>query len=316
MLASNNINNSNKTADGSDLPKIQLESKEDVQFLQQQLGDFLRKTVAGNTTLRDSQLSEEQRAEAETLIMSRLEEWTGSMWTMAGSNMAVNGFAYEEAMQEKSRIEPLDEALRGEVRALREEADELLLAVTQKRKTVPDQIENLVRDGVARESLVAEKTTVIKGLSRADTDPNTSSTGGSGGSGGSGSLPYVDEAVNSEFERAARLAKRIERDAPASIDKMKQLLATLEDVAAGAGSTETDDDSNNVRSALIGDGATDTADASVSASAGNGRFWKPAAGSLAAPADGDDDQQQLLSYKAALHAVTQNGSSANSGGGK
>ncbi|KAJ1731589.1 hypothetical protein LPJ72_003858 [Coemansia sp. Benny D160-2] len=310
MLASNNINSSNKTADGSDLPKIQLESKEDVQFLQQQLGDFLRKTVAGNTTLRDSQLSEEQRAEAETLIMSRLEEWTGSMWTMAGSNMAVNGFAYEEAMQEKSRIEPLDEALRGEVRALREEADELLLAVTQKRKTVPDQIENLVRDGVARESLVAEKTTVIKGLSRADTDPNTSPTGGSG------SLPYVDEAVNSEFERAARLAKRIERDAPASIDKMKQLLATLEDVAAGAGSAETDDDGNNVRSALIGDGATDTADASVSASAGSGRFWKPAAGSLAAPADGDDDQQQLLSYKAALHAVIQNGSSANSGGGK
>ncbi|KAJ2514449.1 hypothetical protein GGI11_004082 [Coemansia sp. RSA 2049] len=310
MLASNNSNNSNKTADGSDLPKIQLESKEDVQFLQQQLGDFLRKTVAGNTTLRDSQLSEEQRAEAETLIMSRLEEWTGSMWTMAGSNMAVNGFAYEEAMQEKSRIEPLDEALRGEVRALREEADELLLAVTQKRKTVPDQIENLVRDGVARESLVAEKTTAIKGLSRADTDPNTSSTG----SGGGGSLPYVDEAVNSEFERAARLAKRIEKAAPASIDKMKQLLATLEDVAAGAGSAETADDGNNVRSALIGDGATDTADASVSASAGNGRFWKPAAGSLAAPAEGDDDQQQLLSYKAALHAVTQSGSSATSGG--
>ncbi|KAJ2664327.1 hypothetical protein IWW48_000844 [Coemansia sp. RSA 1200] len=303
MLTSSN----NKTADGSDLPKIQLESKEDVQFLQQQLGDFLRKTIAGNTTLRDSQLSEEQRAEAEALIMSRLEEWTGSMWTMAGSNMAVNGFAYEEAMQEKSRIEPLDEALRGEVRALREEADELLLAVTQKRKTVPDQIENLVRDGVARESLVAEKTTVIKGLSRADTDPNASA---------GGLLPYVDEAVNSEFERAARLAKRIEKDAPASIDKMKQLLATLEDVAAGAGSAETDDDGNNVRSALIGDGATDTADASVSASAGNGRFWKPAAGSLAVPADGGDDQQQLLSYKAALHAVTQNGNSTGSSSGK
>ncbi|KAJ1665526.1 hypothetical protein EV178_003168 [Coemansia sp. RSA 1646] len=274
---------SGKSADGSDLPKIQLESKEDVQFLQHQFSDFLRKTISNNTTLRDASLSDEQQKEAEALVLSKLEEWTKNIWAMAGTSMAVNGFSYDEAMQEKSRIEPLDEQLRTEVQSLREEADELLLSVTQKRRTVPEQIEKLVKDGVSKESLVAEKTTVIKGL-RADTV--------------GAELPYMDDAINTDFERAVGLAKHIENDAPASIDKMKRLLATLEDAKSRT------DAESDVREVLIGDelGATD--------SMSNGRFWRNGS-SADDDSNSQQQQKQLLAYKAALHAITQDNTSGN-----
>ncbi|KAJ2393559.1 hypothetical protein GGI23_005020 [Coemansia sp. RSA 2559] len=246
---------SGKMVDGNDLPKIQLESKEDVEFLQHQFHDFLQKTVANNTTLRDTSLSPEQREEASALVLSKLEEWTKSIWAMAGTSMTINGFGFDEAMKEKSRISPLDESLRTEVQALREEADELLLSVTQKRRTVPDQIERLVRDGVGRESLVAENTTAIKGILCAETDKQ---------------LPYVDEAVNAEFGQSVGLVKKIETDAPASIAKMKRLLDTLDDA-----STRTTDADADVKTVLI-DASTDS---------------------------GDLQKQQLLAYKAALHAI-------------
>ncbi|KAJ2548050.1 hypothetical protein EV175_004980 [Coemansia sp. RSA 1933] len=224
---------SSKSANGSDLPKIQLESKEDVEFLQHQFHEFLQKTVANNTTLRDTTLSDEQRQEAEALVLSKLEEWTKSIWTMAGTSMAINGLPFDEAMQEKSRIEPLDEELRTQVQGLREEADELLLSVTQKRRTVPDQIERLVSDGVMRESLVAENTTAIKGLqSTVDAD-----------------LPYIDDSVNAEFAHAVVLAKKLGSEAPPAIGKMKRLLATLDDAK---NRPDTDDD---VKTVLI-DGST------------------------------------------------------------
>ncbi|KAJ2355555.1 hypothetical protein IWW50_002720, partial [Coemansia erecta] len=173
-----------------DIPKIQLESKEDVLFLERQFNDFLSQTLQNNAALRDSTMTSEQREEAESLVLDKLNKWTRDIWVMAGHSMSVNGFGYAEAMQEKSRIEPLDEALKGEVEGLREEADSLLLSVTNKRRTVPKQIERLVDDAVWRESAAAENTTEIKGLQETD----------------AGELPFVDDRVNGEFEQALRLA--------------------------------------------------------------------------------------------------------------
>ncbi|KAJ1823733.1 hypothetical protein GGH91_001908 [Coemansia sp. RSA 2671] len=198
----------------SDIPKIQLESKEDVLFLQRQLASFLDKTLSTNAALRDAPFSDEQRAEAQKLVLERLQQWTHNVWAMAGPSMAVNGFAYDEAMREKSRIEPLDEALKAEVEALREEADGLLLSVTSKRRTVPDQIERLVADVVWRESLAAEHTTAIRGL---------------GAEGGDEPLPYVAERVNADFEAALKLAQKVKAEAPGTAARLRGLAETVVD---------------------------------------------------------------------------------------
>ncbi|KAJ2460311.1 hypothetical protein GGF42_000913 [Coemansia sp. RSA 2424] len=201
----------------SDIPKIQLESKEDVLFLQQQLTTFLDQTLSSNAALRDAPFSEEQRSEAQKLVLERLQQWTQNMWGLAGPSMAVNGFAYDEAMSEKSRIEPLDEPLKAEVEALREEADALLLSVTSKRRAVPDQIERLVADAVWRESLAAEHTTAIKGMGAEEEEEEDQP------------LPYVSERVNAEFEHALGLAQKVRAEAPKTAAKLRELAETVKD---------------------------------------------------------------------------------------
>ncbi|KAJ2746100.1 hypothetical protein GGI20_001652 [Coemansia sp. BCRC 34301] len=200
----------------SDIPKIQLESKEDVLFLQRQLTSFLDQTLVSNVALRDAPFSKEQRSEAQKLVLERLQQWTQNVWALAGPSMAVNGFAYDEAMSEKSRIEPLDESLKAEVEALRESADSLLLSVTSKRRAVPDQIERLVADAVWRESLAAEHTTVIKGLGTETGEEDVP-------------LPYVSERVNTEFEHALGLAQTVRKEAPKTAARLRGLAETVED---------------------------------------------------------------------------------------
>ncbi|KAJ2408907.1 hypothetical protein GGF41_006629 [Coemansia sp. RSA 2531] len=217
----------------SDIPKIQLESKEDVLFLQRQLTSFLDQTLGTNAALRDAPFTDEQRSEAQKLVLERLQQWTQNVWAMAGPSMAVNGFAYDEAMSEKSRIEPLDEALKAEVEALREEADNILLSVTSKRRAVPDQIERLVADAVWRESLAAEHTTVIKGLGVEKDEP----------------LPYVAERVNAEFEHALLLAQKIKAEAPGTAAKLRRLAETVEDTKERVVREHEDD--LNVRRVLV-----------------------------------------------------------------
>ncbi|KAJ2747801.1 hypothetical protein GGI19_006317 [Coemansia pectinata] len=222
------------SSSSSDIPKIQLESKEDVIFLQRQLTSFLDQTLGTNAALRDAPFTDEQRSEAQKLVLERLQQWTQNVWAMAGPSMAVNGFAYDEAMSEKSRIEPLDEALKAEVEALREEADNLLLSVTSKRRAVPDQIERLVADAVWRESLAAEHTTAIKGL---------------GAEKGDEPLPYVAERVNAEFEHALQLAQKIKAEAPSTAAKLRRLAETVEDTKERVVRDHEDD--LNVRRVLV-----------------------------------------------------------------
>ncbi|KAJ2748623.1 hypothetical protein IWQ56_007412 [Coemansia nantahalensis] len=216
-----------------DIPKVQLESKDDVHFLQQQFSEFLEQTVASNSTLRGAGLSEEQRREAQQLVLERMQRWTRDMWAVAGHSISVNGLAFDEAMAEKSNIEPLDEALKGEVEALREEADSLLLSVSGRRRTVPGQIERLVADAVARESLAAASTAAIRGL---DDPPHAD-------------LPFIDGRVNAEFESALGLAAKLAAEAPATADRLRRLDDTLHDTRA-RGAAEAEDD-GKVRSILL-----------------------------------------------------------------
>ncbi|KAJ2661962.1 hypothetical protein IW148_003169 [Coemansia sp. RSA 1199] len=221
------------STNSGDIPKIQLESKEDVLFLERQFSDFLLGTLKNNSTLRNSSMTSAQRQEAESLVLDKLQMWTKDIWAMAGHSMSVNGFGYAEAMQEKSRIDPLDEALKSEVEALREEADALLLSVTNKRRTVPKQIERLVDDAVWRESVAAENTTEIEGLEETDT----------------GDLPYIDDRVNGEFEHALRMASAVAEQAPHTADELRQLTDTLNDTKARA-AIEAEDD-RKVREILL-----------------------------------------------------------------
>ncbi|KAJ2794356.1 hypothetical protein H4R20_006254 [Coemansia guatemalensis] len=217
-------NNSKGNSTG-DIPKIQLESKEDVVYLQQQFTDFLGQTLSNNSALRDASLQPEQRTEAEQLIHSQLEKWALDIWKVAGHSVAVNGLGFAEAMEEKSKIEPLDEALKSEVEQLREEADSLLLSVTNKRRTVPGQIERLVADSVWRESLAAENTTVIRGLEEPEERD----------------LPFIDGRVNGEFEAAVEMASKLEDLAPDTVKRLVELEELAKDTKARTETASEDD---------------------------------------------------------------------------
>ncbi|KAJ2724852.1 hypothetical protein GGI07_001705 [Coemansia sp. Benny D115] len=203
----------NNNGSNTDIPKIQLESKEDAHFLQAQLTDYLTRSLDSNTALRDGPFTAEQRAEARQLVLDRLNKWTSEIWDMAGQSISINGFSFDEAMQEKSRIEPLDEGLKSEVQGLREEADALLLSVTEKRRTVPMQIERLGKDAVWRESVAAENTTEIKGLAPVQDD----------------GLPYVDDRVNGEFEAALKTARKLGETAESTRERVERVAGALED---------------------------------------------------------------------------------------
>ncbi|KAJ1832088.1 hypothetical protein LPJ63_003794 [Coemansia sp. RSA 2711] len=211
-----------------DIPKIQLESREDVEYLQQQFDEILEQTLQSNAALRDAPMSREQRAEATALVLEQLRKWTGDMWALAGHSMTVNGFAYADAMQERARVEPLDESLKSEVAALRDEHDALLLAVSEQRRRVPAQIERLVADAVRRESRAAELTTKLRGLD------------GSGEQGDAG-LPYIDERVNGEYARALALAQAVAAGAPATAEQLRLLADTVRDTQARAAGAAEDD---------------------------------------------------------------------------
>ncbi|KAJ2782757.1 hypothetical protein GGI15_002812 [Coemansia interrupta] len=250
-----------------DIPKIQLESKEDVLFLQKELDDYLAKILDGNTALRDGPLNDEQREEARQLVLENLKKWTSDIWEMAGQSMTINGFSYEEAMREKSRIEPLDESLKFEVQAMREEADNLLLSVTEKRRTVPSQIQQLAQDSTWRESVVAESTHDVRGHKDDDMAEDESE------------LPYVDGRVNSEFESALKTAKKMSDEAGGSVAKMQQLESTLKGIKERT-EAEADED-KHVRQTLLGNSQSGIS------------------------TDASTTEGQHLLQKAALHAISQ-----------
>ncbi|KAJ1868473.1 hypothetical protein H4R99_002343 [Coemansia sp. RSA 1722] len=264
MPSTNSPSASAAGTSNADIPKIQLESKEDVHFLQNQLNDYLTRALEKNTALRDGPFTDEQREQARQLVLANLQKWTSNVWTMAGDSMSINGFSYEEAMREKSRIEPLDEGLKTEVQTLRDEADSLLLSVANKRRTVPEQIERLSRDGVWRESVVAENTREIRGLKKADAAEDN------------GELPYVDDRINSEFESSAVAAKKISAAVDGAVGRVQRLAEVLQDTRARVEKDAEED--GNVRRVLLGVGAS--------------------------TANGLSTDAQMLAQKAALHAIS------------
>ncbi|KAJ1646955.1 hypothetical protein LPJ64_001629 [Coemansia asiatica] len=255
------------TTTNGDIPKIQLESKEDVHFLQKQLNDYLTQSLEKNAALRDGPFNDEQREQAQQLVLGNLQKWTSNIWAMAGQSMSINGFSYEEAMQEKSRIEPLNEALKAEVQTLREEADGLMLSVANKRRTVPDQIEKLSRDCVWRESVVAENTRVIRGIKKSESGKEEDSE-----------LPYVDDRINGEFEHSINVAKKVGGAVDKTADRVQRLAETLQDTRARVERDAEKD--RNVRRVLLGNNASATNEVSV--------------------------EGQLLAQKAGLHAISSN----------
>ncbi|KAJ1999844.1 hypothetical protein GGI04_004397 [Coemansia thaxteri] len=209
-----------------DIPKIQLESREDVQFLQEQLRQFVAAAVGSSAALRGAGLSGEQQSEAAALVAGRAEEWAARVWAAAGRSMTVNGLAYAAAMAAgQARVEALDEALKADADALRDEADALLLAVAAKRRAVPGQIQRLVEDAAWRESLAAEQTTGPPEESDVDRP-----------------LPYVNDRVNADFGQALELAQRVRADAPHTAASLRRVADAVADAKERAARDRAADD--------------------------------------------------------------------------
>ncbi|KAG0367332.1 hypothetical protein BC939DRAFT_443967 [Gamsiella multidivaricata] len=132
-----------------EFPKINVSSKEDIQYISQ----IWRKTLYGR-------LAEEHIRNGDSELIDQvqqlLDQWIEDIMKMASSNIDINGIPYEQAIADEE-FEPLDEALARKVQAQQLQVEELTLKVAERRKRVPEQVKMLLDDAIKRQSALADR---------------------------------------------------------------------------------------------------------------------------------------------------------------
>ncbi|KAJ1913379.1 hypothetical protein H4219_005239 [Mycoemilia scoparia] len=217
----------------SDIPRIQIEGREDVLFLQNQVRQALKEALLQNEEFRTtfsrikSPNASEEEKKSLNATAKELEEfinaWSSQLWKLAGPNININGMQYEEAMKQQDMYEQFDEHLRDQVKNLENEADNLLLRITEQRKTVPQLIEKLEQDRIKRLSLlpeyaVAEEEGVLDSAEVTDKEFNMD---------GNWELP---ERLNTELKESIDDLTTANQNMPDVLDKLSELEKTIRDL--------------------------------------------------------------------------------------
>ncbi|KAJ1677800.1 hypothetical protein EV182_005409, partial [Spiromyces aspiralis] len=214
-----------------DLPRIQIESKDDVAFLQGQVRKSLKEALVRNPTFRalalrvkNNEATEEEvrgLKEMAQEVEEYIEAWSNELWRLAGPNISINGMPYEEVMKERDQYEPLDEKLKEQVKDLEAEADELLLRVTEHRRTVPQLVERLESDRIRRLSMLAERTEI-------DTLDNVKDLIDANGELSVGRDWELPERLGPELEQTLSLLQSSLRDMPEALSKVQAATQTVD----------------------------------------------------------------------------------------
>ncbi|KAI8873345.1 hypothetical protein GQ42DRAFT_160600 [Ramicandelaber brevisporus] len=164
-----------------DVSKIRLDSVEDLEYLRKGFDDYVRNVVIPDVfARRDPNQALPGGAQAEiqlgTVVEAATQAWSEQVWKLVSQNILINGLDIANATSSESSaaagaagaaasgngsqamkesecsdiaqlkgMEPFDEKLDAEVRQLQQEADEMMLRLTELRKRTPAQIEQLTR---------------------------------------------------------------------------------------------------------------------------------------------------------------------------
>ncbi|RUS12977.1 hypothetical protein BC937DRAFT_86543 [Endogone sp. FLAS-F59071] len=114
-------------------------------------------------------------------------------------------------------IEPFDEVLHNKVQALQAETEEATLRVIERRKNVPQQVEQLMRDAVARQSGIADKVVFKKEEKTKEVEEDLTT------------LPRA-ETIPNEYRKGLQMLTDLKKSVPANLAKLERAQTVIHDV--------------------------------------------------------------------------------------
>ncbi|PVV01923.1 hypothetical protein BB560_003640 [Smittium megazygosporum] len=144
----------------TDIPKINLESKQDVEFVKSEFEKLLLKCMENNSSIKGSSIPIEAQDALRKVLSEQLLKWSDQLWSDIGPNLLINGLAFENFFDfsnksksdkkkssivsttarmnklAKTNIEPFDEKLQSKVKQLQSQVDQLLLQATDMKKNI------------------------------------------------------------------------------------------------------------------------------------------------------------------------------------
>ncbi|CAG8596785.1 11037_t:CDS:2 [Paraglomus brasilianum] len=129
------------------IPKIEVESKEDVPYIQNNILKAALEEV-------NKSLGPGCDAKLKETVTKLVKEWVDNTFKLATPNIIVNKINYKEAINE-DEYEPFDEALYQDQVALKKRVDDLQVKLAERYKRVPQEIKLLMEGALKRQSAAA-----------------------------------------------------------------------------------------------------------------------------------------------------------------
>ncbi|RKP34221.1 hypothetical protein BJ085DRAFT_39902 [Dimargaris cristalligena] len=184
-------------------PKIQVDSREDILFLKDELAKAARGFLSTNQaflafqeecTDQEKDGGSQRLGRAQQVVDVLTVQWVDRLFQMAGYGIQVNGLEFEEAMLPDLEMEPYDEALHLETQNLQARVEDLTL------KKAPPQI----------------------GQPNADTSPLKSTEE-------TRTESYLPDRCHTEYSKAVDNIVEIKKALPATLAKLDRIQTALHD---------------------------------------------------------------------------------------
>ncbi|KAK9761483.1 hypothetical protein K7432_013597 [Basidiobolus ranarum] len=192
-----------------DIPKIQVDSKEDVKYLKNEFTQASQKSFKSNEKLFLK--GKKKNVDLEERVQSLVNRWIEQVFKLAGNSLSVNGMEYKDAMTTAEEIEPFDENLQQEVLNLQLTTEELTMRVVERRKKVPEQVQFLVSDALKRGSVLANNIECI------DTEEPVEYN-----------AEEIPSRVKKSYEDTIKLMSELKESIPATLAKLERAQGVLE----------------------------------------------------------------------------------------
>ncbi|KAL1919767.1 uncharacterized protein VTP21DRAFT_1698 [Calcarisporiella thermophila] len=202
-----------------DIPKIAVDTKDDVIYLKQQLQEAAFAALAEKCATENSKTKKD--------VEDLMNNWIEAIFSMAGKSMLVNGQDYDQAFEEVEEIEPFDEELNSKLIELHNRAEELTLKVAERRKNIPDQIEKLMQDVVLRQSMLSDRV-VFEGLEELENEYDMSMEY---------DIPRED-SIKQDYEQSVKMLAELRQSLPGNLSRIDRAKTVLQDLVGNPSPTE------------------------------------------------------------------------------
>ncbi|KAJ1986521.1 hypothetical protein H4R33_003303 [Dimargaris cristalligena] len=217
-------------------PKIQVDSREDILFLKDELAKAARGFLSTNQaflafqeecTDQEKDGGSQRLGRAQQVVDVLTVQWVDRLFQMAGYGIQVNGLEFEEAMLPDLEMEPYDEALHLETQNLQARVEDLTLKVAEQRRTIPAQIEKLAQAQAEHRNAYLDQLTNQEGPPQigqpnADTSPLKSTEE-------TRTESYLPDRCHTEYSKAVDNIVEIKKALPATLAKLDRIQTALHD---------------------------------------------------------------------------------------